>query len=81
MIMQDDFDGLDTFMAIRELHPQVPCIVASGFSESDRVKEALRMGVGHYVRKPYTREIIGRVIRKALDGNGHSGSVAPDLHV
>jgi PAS domain S-box-containing protein len=67
MIMEDDFDGLDTFKAITALQPDLPCILASGFSESERVKEALRCGVLLYVRKPYTVEVIARAARKALD--------------
>jgi YesN/AraC family two-component response regulator len=37
-------------------HPGQKAIIASGFSETDRVREAQKLGVGAYIRKPYTLE-------------------------
>ncbi|MCH7618708.1 MAG: PAS domain S-box protein [Candidatus Marinimicrobia bacterium] len=67
MIMEDDFDGLDTFEKILDSHPDQKVILASGFSETERVKKAQNLGAGRYVRKPFTREEIGRAIRESLD--------------
>jgi PAS domain S-box-containing protein len=67
MIMEEGFDGLDTYRAILEFRPSQPCVIASGFSESERVKEAQLLGAGEFVQKPYTRENIGRVVRHELD--------------
>ena len=67
MIMEPDFDGLDTFRAIRELRPTQKAIVLSGFAQSGRVDEILRMGASAYLRKPYTVEAIARLVRSALD--------------
>ena len=67
MIMEDDFDGLDTYEHILEIHPGQKCIIASGFSENDRVKQAQKLGAGAYIRKPYTREKIGAAVRAELD--------------
>ena len=66
MIMKDDFDGLDTYREIIKLHPGQKAIIASGFSETDRVKEAEKLGVGKYVRKPYNMQILGKAIREVL---------------
>ena len=68
MIMEDDFDGLDTFKGIRALRPNQRCIIASGYAETDRVKDALKGGVLNYVRKPYTMHGIATTIRDSLDG-------------
>ncbi len=67
MIMEDDFDGLDTFRAIRKRVPDQKCIIASGFSESDRVKAAQTEGAGAFVAKPYTRDLLAEVVRLELD--------------
>lgn len=67
MIMEPEFDGLDTYREIIRQHPGQKCIIASGFAQSERVKKALREGVGAYVPKPYTVEAIGTAIRKELD--------------
>ena len=60
-------DGLDTYKKILELHPNQKANIASGFSETDRVKEAQRLGAGAYVKKPYLLEKIGVTVRNELD--------------
>lgn len=67
MIMEPDFDGLDTYRAILETHPGQKAIITSGYSETERVKEAERLGVGKYIRKPYTMQKLGKAIREVLD--------------
>ena len=41
-------------------------IIASGFSETERVKEAERLGAGKYIKKPYTIEKIGLAVKEEL---------------
>ena len=65
--MEPGIDGLDTYKKILELHPDQKSIIASGYSESARVKEAQQLGAGTYVKKPYLLEKIGRAIRAELD--------------
>ena len=67
MIMDPGIDGLETYRRITRLHPGQRAIIASGFSETERVKEALRLGAGAYVRKPYLLEEIGAAVRHELD--------------
>jgi len=67
MIMDPGMDGLDTYKSVLEIHPQQKAIIVSGFSESERVQEALSLGAGAYVRKPYVMETLGLAVRKALD--------------
>ena len=66
MILGDDLDGLDTYLAIREIRANQKCIIVSGFSENDRVQMAIEQGVVGYVQKPYTLDVLGRMIREAL---------------
>jgi CheY-like chemotaxis protein len=66
MIMDPGIDGLDTYMKILEVHPGQKAIIASGFFETNRVKEAQRLGAGAYVRKPYTLEKIGIAVKTEL---------------
>ncbi len=66
MLMEPDLDGLDLYKKIIEIHPGQKAIITSGFSETERVKEALRSGVGQYIKKPYTLETLGLAIRKEL---------------
>ncbi|MBL7204616.1 MAG: PAS domain S-box protein, partial [Desulfobacteraceae bacterium] len=67
MIMDPGIDGLDTYKKILKLHPKQKAIIASGFSETDRVKKAKKLGAGAYVKKPYVLEKIGLVIKEELE--------------
>ena len=67
MIMDPGMDGLDTYKQIVKLHPGQKAIIASGFSETDRIKEALMLGAGQYIPKPYTLEKIGIAVKKELN--------------
>jgi two-component system cell cycle sensor histidine kinase/response regulator CckA len=67
MIMDPGMDGLVTYRKILELHPKQKAIIASGFSETDRVKEVKRLGAGQYIKKPYILETIGLAARKELE--------------
>jgi PAS domain S-box-containing protein len=69
MIMDPGIDGLETFRQVLALHPGQKTIIASGFSESSRVKEALKLGAAAYIKKPYLLEHFGRAVRMALDRN------------
>lgn len=68
MIMENGMDGLDTYREILKLYPQQKAIIASGFSETERVRQAQRLGAGEYVKKPYILEKMGQAIRRVLDG-------------
>ncbi|MBI5896442.1 MAG: response regulator, partial [Desulfobacterales bacterium] len=68
MIMGPGLDGLQTYKRIVALHPGQKALIASGYSETERVKEAQRLGAGPYIRKPYSIEKLGLAIRKELDG-------------
>jgi CheY-like chemotaxis protein len=67
MIMEPGIDGLETYKKILKIHPGQKSIIASGYSESARVKEAQHLGAGTYVKKPYLLEKIGRAIRTELN--------------
>jgi PAS domain S-box-containing protein len=67
MIMVPGMDGLDTYKEILKIHPGQKAIIASGYSETDRVKEAQRLGAGVYVKKPYTLEKIGLAVKTELE--------------
>ena len=67
MIMEDNFDGLDTFKEIIKIRPDQKAIIVSGFAETDRVKEARNLGVNKYIRKPYSIKKIGTAIRAVFE--------------
>jgi PAS domain S-box-containing protein len=66
MIMESGIDGLETYRKILEIHPTQKAIIVSGFSESERVQQAQKLGAGPYIKKPYVMEKIGMAIRDEL---------------
>jgi signal transduction histidine kinase/ActR/RegA family two-component response regulator len=62
MIMEPGMDGLDTYRQVLRRYPRQRAVIASGYSENDRVREAQRLGAGIYVRKPYTIENLAQAI-------------------
>ena len=67
MIMEPGIDGLETYQKIIEFRPEQKSIIASGYSESARVKEAQRLGAGTYIKKPYLMQNIGWAIKAELN--------------
>ena len=66
MIMDPGIDGLEAYKKIIAIHPGQKAVIASGFSESERVKEIQRLGAKQYIRKPYTIKKIGFAVKKEL---------------
>jgi len=66
MIMDPGIDGLETYKRILEINRKQKAVIASGFSETQRVKEAQQLGAGQYIKKPYTIEKIARAIKIEL---------------
>jgi signal transduction histidine kinase len=67
MIMDPGIDGLETYERIISFKPKQKAIIASGFSETDRVTKAQELGAGAYLKKPYLMERIGIAVRQELD--------------
>jgi len=67
MIMDPGIDGLETYKEILAIRTGTKAIIASGFSETEKVREAQQLGAGAYVKKPYTIEKLGVAIRRELE--------------
>jgi PAS domain S-box-containing protein len=66
MVMEPGIDGLDTYIRILKKVPGQKAIIVSGFSETERITEALRLGAGAYLKKPYTMDKLGQAVKKGL---------------
>ncbi|UCD18137.1 MAG: response regulator, partial [Candidatus Zixiibacteriota bacterium] len=67
MIMGSGPDGLETYEEMLKVRPGQRAIIVSGFSATERVYKMQELGAGQYVKKPYTRESLGRAVRAELD--------------
>jgi PAS domain S-box-containing protein len=66
MIMESGIDGLETYRRILCQHPGQRAIITSGYSKTERVKDARRLGAGQYLKKPYTIENLGMAVQGEL---------------
>ncbi|MFH0726417.1 MAG: PAS domain S-box protein [Pseudomonadota bacterium] len=71
MIMEPGMDGLETYRQAVALHPGQRAIIVSGFSETDRVIGAQKIGAGTYLKKPYLFQKLGRAVRNEIDRKGN----------
>ncbi len=67
MIMDPGINGRETYKRIIKIHPNQKAIIVSGFAETDEVKEAQKLGVGKYLKKPFTLEKIGLAVKEELE--------------
>ncbi|WP_419176565.1 ATP-binding protein [Desulfosediminicola sp.] len=70
MLMPPGMDGLETYTKILKIKPDQTAIIASGYSETERVKEAEKLGAALYIKKPYSLADIGKAVQKALASSG-----------
>ena len=58
--------GEAAFKHLRELHPEVRAIVASGYDNEDMARQFLELGFLGYLTKPYRMGDLGRILKKIL---------------
>ncbi len=67
MVMPGGMDGAETYKKAHEVYPLQKAIIVSGYAESGRVAEALRLGAGGFVKKPITIQSLAQAIRRELE--------------
>ncbi len=67
MVMSPGIDGTETYRRLIRINPGQKAILVSGFSETNRVKEAQKSGAGAFVKKPLTKQAIAAAVRRELD--------------
>ena len=66
MVMDPGIDGLETYRRILAIHPGQKAVVASGYAETARIREAQRIGPVGYLKKPYGLETLAKAVGAAL---------------
>ena len=63
-----DMTGLELAKACMALRPDIPIVLATGFSHLVNATAAKEAGIRAFVMKPLTKGELARTVRKALDG-------------
>ncbi len=59
--------GIEVFMKLREIDPNIKVILASGFLELKTKTELFQVGIKEFIQKPYNPYEVLNEIRKILD--------------
>lgn len=66
MAMDPGMDGLETYEQALTIRPLQRAIIASGFTQNDRVKKALSAGTTAFLNKPYRLNELAEAIKTVL---------------
>ena len=66
MIMDPGIDGLETYRRIVARWPGQRAIITTGYTETDRVRQAQRLGPVVYLKKPYRLDGLTRALQTVL---------------
>ena len=59
--------GLETFLKLRAINPDVKIILSSGYSENGRAQEIIKYGVSGFIQKPYQVQKLLAMARQILN--------------
>jgi PAS domain S-box-containing protein len=65
-LVMPDLSGEDTFLALRERHPDLPVVLASGYDREQAAQRFSARGVADFVRKPFEPDALATSVRRAL---------------
>ncbi|MFA7467816.1 MAG: response regulator [Desulfotomaculaceae bacterium] len=65
--------GIETLHEIRKLNPSVSVVLMTAYEELDIVEEARKLGVEHYLCKPFDLNELRALARKLIPSRGNSG--------
>src|SRR2546425_11512672 len=69
-----EMNGEECLGLLKDIQPEVPVILSSGFSEADTVERFQVRGSAGFLQKPYTARRLAEMATAALIGSGPEGS-------
>jgi DNA-binding NarL/FixJ family response regulator len=67
--MPGEPNGMDLVRRIRELCPDTPVVIVSGFPTEERINGCQALGVDHFLSKPFEMTYFISIIESLLEGN------------
>ena len=69
--MPGELSELELVRQLRELRPDCPIIVCSGYPSEDRIEECEQLGITDFLTKPFELPYVQSVINRVLDEGGN----------
>ena len=66
-LIMPNMDGNKTFDRIREIQPDCPVMISSGYSINGQAAEIMKRGCDGFIQKPFQLSTISQAVRKILD--------------
>lgn len=76
-LKMENMDGLEVSRQIKQLNPETPIMILTGYGSMETAIEALRMDLDDYVLKPVKRDDLFEKIHRCLEKKNHSNSNQP----
>ena len=67
-LIMPGMDGGKTFDRIREIMPEIPVMLSSGYAINGQTGEIMRRGCNGFIQKPFNISELSKKVRKILDG-------------
>ena len=65
-------DGEETFHRLREIRPDVPILLCTGFIQNERLERMMTAGLSGYLRKPFAPDEIASQVKAILESAKYS---------
>lgn len=72
-------NGLETLKELRKIDPQVPVLMMTAYGELEVVESAKKMGVEHYIIKPFDLHEVRLLVKAILADTGQQHGVLEDI--
>jgi two-component system cell cycle sensor histidine kinase/response regulator CckA len=72
-MVMPEIGGSETFNALREKHPDVKVLLASGYSLDGKAQKILNRGCNGFIQKPFTIRRLSQKLREILDEKHEQG--------
>lgn len=66
-LMMPEIDGLEFLAMLKEKNPDVLAIMITGYATINSALQAMQLGAFDYIAKPFTRDELKKVVRRAYD--------------
>ena len=66
LLLGETSDGVDLGLRLREIEPDLPIVLMSGFADSERLGEARKKGLGVQIQKPPSADSLAKAVQSAL---------------
>ena len=76
-LKMEKMDGLEVSRKIKELNPETPIMILTGYGSMETAIEAIRLGLDDYVVKPVNRDELFEKIHRCLEKKVDTHSAKP----